>query len=65
MIVDVHPRRIGQEIGGVRVIPPSELIDQPRRRLGVSVAGLEPRNEIRTALATMAYREGIDFVCAA
>jgi glycosyltransferase involved in cell wall biosynthesis len=64
-IVDVHPRRIGNEIGGVRVIPPSELIDQPPHPLVVSVAGLSPRNEIRTALATLAYREGIEFVCAA
>ncbi len=64
-IVDVHPRRIGNEIGGVRVISPLALADQPAHPVVVSVAGLEPRNEIRAALGALAYREGIEFVCAA
>ena len=64
-IVDVHPRRIGNEIGGVLVIPPSELINQPPHPIVVSVAGLEPRTEIRKALAAMSFREGEHFVCAA
>jgi hypothetical protein len=64
-IVDVHPRRIGQEIGGVRVISPEELGDHTFHPIVVSVAGIEARTEIRTALAALAYREGFEFVCAA
>ena len=64
-IVDVHPRRIGNEIGGALVISPSELVDQKRHPLVVSVAGLKPRSEIRSALASMGFCEGRQFVCAA
>lgn len=64
-IVDVHPRRIGNEIGGAPVIPASKLQGQPPHPIVVSVAGLEPRNEIRAALASMEFREGARFVCAA
>jgi len=65
VIVDVHPRRIGETIGGASVIGPDALAKQPPYPLVVSVAGARPRGEIRTALVGMGFREGIQFVCAA
>jgi hypothetical protein len=64
-IVDVHPRRIGEEIRGARVVAPEQLADGPWRPLVVSVAGLGPRREIRRALDPLGRREGIDYVFAA
>lgn len=66
-IVEVHPRRIGNAIGGAPVIPPEALATHPVRRLPLiaSVAGAKPRAEIRAALAAIGYRDGHDFVCAA
>jgi len=64
-IVEVHPRRIGETIGGAPVIPPPALAAQPPYPIVVSVAGGGPRSEIRAALAEMGFCEGIRFVCAA
>jgi glycosyltransferase involved in cell wall biosynthesis len=64
-IVEVHPRRIGETIGGAPVIDPAALAQQPPYPVVVSVAGAEPRGEIRAALEAMEIREGIRFVCAA
>jgi hypothetical protein len=64
-IVELHPRRIGQQIGGASVIHPDELGSLGIGRLIASVAGLGPRREIRRALASLNYVEGRDFVCAA
>ena len=67
-IVEVHPRRIGQTIGGAPVVAPDALASQPDLRrlpLIAAVSGARPRTEIRAALAALAYRDGIDFVCAA
>jgi glycosyltransferase involved in cell wall biosynthesis len=64
-IVELHPGRIGQRIHGAAVIEPSRLAHLPRRPVVVSVAGLEPRSQIRAALGEMGFREGRDFVCAA
>jgi glycosyltransferase involved in cell wall biosynthesis len=64
-IVEVHPRRIGETIGGAPVIAPSALTAQPPYPVVVSVAGADPRREIRAALAAMGFREGIRFLCAA
>lgn len=64
-IIELHPRRLGQLIRGVRVVPPSALPDLPRLPLVVSVAGLTPRTEIRQALCGMGFREPSDYVCAA
>ncbi|MBC8187501.1 MAG: glycosyltransferase family 2 protein [Proteobacteria bacterium] len=64
-IVEVHPRRIGNEIHGAQVIPPSDLIDQPPLPIIVSVAGAKPRDEIRGALRAMEFSEGDQFVFAA
>lgn len=64
-IVEVHPRRIGQTIGGAPVIPPPALVKQPPYPVVVSVAGAGPRGEIRAALTEMGFHEGIHFICAA
>jgi glycosyltransferase involved in cell wall biosynthesis len=64
-IVDVHPRRIGNEIGGAPVIAPEALPEQPPYPIVVSVAGSGPRGEIRSALEGMRFQEGTRFVCAA
>ena len=65
LIVEVHPRRIGNRIDGVPVVAPQALRDERRLPLVVSVAGAGPRAEIRAALAAMGFVEGRDFVCAA
>ena len=64
-IIELHPRRLGQLIRGVRVVTPSVLPSLPRLPLLVSVAGLTPRTEIRAALAGMGFHELRDYVCAA
>jgi glycosyltransferase involved in cell wall biosynthesis len=64
-IVELHPRRIGNNIHGALVVPPEALHELPRRPLVASVAGLGPRERIRQALAAMGFREGRDFICAA
>jgi len=64
-IVELHPGRLGQLILGVRVIPPQALPSLPRQPLLVSVSGITPRSEIRSALAAMDFHEPSDFVCCA
>jgi glycosyltransferase involved in cell wall biosynthesis len=64
-IVELHPGRLGQLIRGVRVIPPEALPSLTREPLLVSVAGIGPRTEIRSALASMGFVEQVDFVCCA
>lgn len=64
-IIEVHPRRLGQWIRGVRVVEPRVLPSLPRLPLLVSVAGFGPRSEIREALTRMNFCERRDYVCAA
>ncbi len=64
-IIDLHPRRIGQHIHGAPVHHPDDLSHLPRRPIVASVAGAQPRAEIREALASLDLEEGCDFVCAA
>jgi hypothetical protein len=64
-IVERHPRRIGQCIGGAPVIPPAGLTEIPRRPVVVSVAGATARAEIRERLAQMGFEQLRDYVCAA
>jgi len=64
-IVELHPGRLGQLIRGVRVIPPETLPSLARQPLLVSVSGLTPRSEIRTALVAMGFKETRDFICCA
>lgn len=66
LIVEVHPRRVGQRIHGAAVIAPEALA---RQRGGLpivaSVSGLGPRTEIRSALDGFGLLEGSDYVVAA
>jgi glycosyltransferase involved in cell wall biosynthesis len=64
-IVEVHPRRIGQTIGGAPVERPESIPSLPRLPLVASVAGAAARGEIRALCARMGWREGRDFWCAA
>jgi glycosyltransferase involved in cell wall biosynthesis len=64
-IIELHPRRLGQWIRGVRVVAPDALPGLPRLPVVVSVAGLGPRSEIRARLAQMGFSELRDYVCTA
>ncbi|MEO8906085.1 MAG: glycosyltransferase [Polyangiaceae bacterium] len=64
-ILELHPRRVGQWIRGVRVVSPEALAGLPRLPLVVSVAGATPRGEIRSALSALGFVEMRDYVCAA
>jgi glycosyltransferase involved in cell wall biosynthesis len=64
-VVEVHPGRLGNTIHGAPVIAHHELVRLPRRPIVASVAGAEPRRQIRAALAQMGFRETRDFICAA
>ncbi|HYR96857.1 MAG TPA: glycosyltransferase [Candidatus Binatus sp.] len=64
-VVDVHPRRIGQNIAGAPVISIDQLRRAAHRPLVASVAGDVPRRLIRQALAALGYQETRDYVCAA
>ena len=64
-ILELHPRRLGQWIRGVRVVAPETLPSLPRLPVIVSVAGRGPRAEIRAALTDMGFVESRDYVCAA
>lgn len=73
-IVELHPRRIGQQIHGAAVVAPEALPELRRAakeatsenlRILASVSGPKPRGEIRAALNAMDFVEGRDFICAA
>ena len=64
-ILELHPRRVGQWIRGVRVVLPDALPGLPRLPLIVSVAGAKPRAEIRSALSAFGFVEMRDYLCAA
>jgi glycosyltransferase involved in cell wall biosynthesis len=64
-IVDVHPGRIGQRIGGVPIIGPDAIPSLSGRPLVASVAGSGPRAEIRAYLSARGWRELRDFICTA
>jgi len=64
-IVELHPGRLGKLIHGAPVISPQELRSRRGLPIVVSVAGPEPRRQIRDALGQMGFEELRDFVCAA
>lgn len=64
-IVELHPGRLGQRIHGAEVIRPEALGPPAGLPLLVSVAGAQARALIRAELARRAWRECVDFVCAA
>jgi cellulose synthase/poly-beta-1,6-N-acetylglucosamine synthase-like glycosyltransferase len=65
LIVELHPRRLGETIHGAAVVPPEALRGLPRRPVVASVAGAAARAEIRAAAAALGLEELRDFVCAA
>jgi glycosyltransferase involved in cell wall biosynthesis len=64
-IVELHPGRLGQTIHGAPVVTPDALQHLPGVPIVASVAGLEPRTQIRAYLDRLGRRETIDYVCAA
>jgi glycosyltransferase involved in cell wall biosynthesis len=65
VIVELHPRRIGQRIGGAEVVAVDRIADLPPLPLVAAVAGPEARAKIRAALHRIGRVELRDFVCAA
>jgi hypothetical protein len=63
--VDIHPRRIGQKIDGVPVIAPDDLKLEQGGFILVYVGSPGARQLIVARLATIGFREGIHFLCAA
>jgi hypothetical protein len=64
-IVEVKRGRIGQRIHAADVIPICRLPGLRGERVVVSVAREGPRTEIRGAMSSMGFAEGIDYICAA
>jgi glycosyltransferase involved in cell wall biosynthesis len=64
-VIEVHPRRLGNAIGGAPVVAPDRLTGLPRGRLVASVAGAEARAKIRGFLAWIGWTELRDYVVAA
>lgn len=64
-IVELHPRRLGQRIGGASVVPPTVLGLHRDLPVVVSVAGAVARGQIRAFLSAMGYVDGRDYRVAA
>ena len=64
-VVEIKSSRLGQRIHGAPVVPPDAVPQLRGIPLIVSVARIDPRNQIRAALAGMGFVEGRDYVCAA
>lgn len=64
-IVEVHRGRLGNRIHGAPVVAPEELARLRGYPVIASVAGAQPRRQIRAALQAMDLQETRDFVCAA
>jgi cellulose synthase/poly-beta-1,6-N-acetylglucosamine synthase-like glycosyltransferase len=64
-VVEIHPRRIGQRIGGAPVISPETLLSIERVPVVTAVSGESAREMIRGFLSSHGYRESTDYVCAA
>ncbi len=63
--VDVHPRRIGQTIDGVRVMAPEELHRDTAGFIVVYVGSAGVRAIITEHLLSLGFKEGSHFLCAA
>lgn len=64
-ILELHPGRLGNRIHGAEVVSPEMLVRLPKLPLLVSVAGVEPRNQIRDRLRSSGWIELRDYVCVA
>ena len=63
--VDVDPRKIGQSIRDAPVLAPTGIQGYRDAFCVAAVGQLGAREEIRTALAELGWREGMDFVAVA
>jgi len=64
-IIELHPGRLGNKIANAHVIPPEQLPSIPLLPIIVSVAGTQPRQQIRTALTQMGFTELTHYICTA
>jgi glycosyltransferase involved in cell wall biosynthesis len=60
--VDIDPRKIGNRVEGVPVVPPQWLDRQPRPYVLVYVTNHGARELIAARLATLGYRRGRDYL---
>jgi glycosyltransferase involved in cell wall biosynthesis len=60
-VVDIHPRKIGTKIHGVRVIAPDDLPPAGDCRILVAVGAPGARENIREWLDPRGHREGADY----
>ena len=65
LLVDLHPRRLGERIRGALVLHPRELPRPAPAPILVSVAGEASRREARETLRARGFAELRDFVCVA
>jgi hypothetical protein len=63
--VDVSPKKIGQRIEGVPVVAPDALGPPQGEHLVAAAGSKGARDEIRRHLASLGWREGDHFTCAA
>ena len=64
--IDVHPRKVGTRIHGIPVFPPESLGAPPEDTHLVAAVGVRGiRDEIRGALTSLGWVEGVHFTCAA
>jgi len=61
-VVDIHPRKIGKRIHGVRVIEPDDLPPPGTTRTLVAVGAPGAREDIRNWMSERRYREGTDYI---
>ncbi|MBW2527393.1 MAG: glycosyltransferase [Deltaproteobacteria bacterium] len=64
-IVELHPGRLGQRIHGAPVIPPEALGELSGQPILVSVAGEQPRRQIRDELSDLGLTERSHYICCA
>ena len=64
-MVDLGFRELYEIPDGLLDVGPEGLLDLPRLPIVVSVAGAEPRAQIRRWLVARHFREGAGFVCTA
>ena len=61
-VVDVAPRRVGQRVHGVPVVPPAALDPPGSRRIVVAVGVPGARAQLRAWFAPRGYTEGRDYL---
>ena len=62
--IDIDPRKIGNRLAGVPVVPPEWLDNQqPRPFVLVYVANHGAREDISDYLESIRYRVGTDYLC--